>query len=132
MGRLILAALLAPVFYAILQLPGNLTLFSLYPAAAEPAFDAPMSYLLLGLCFSFVYGTFAGFCSAWVAGGDPRRAGVASGTVLLLVGIAVQSAYWDQLPLWWHLVFLAAIVPMAMLGAQLRSTLGKTADPEPG
>ena len=49
-----------------------------------------------------------------------------------LVGIAVQTAYWDQLPLWWHLLFLAAIVPMAMLGAQLRGTLGKAADLEPG
>jgi hypothetical protein len=75
MGRLIIAALLAPVFWGVLQFPGNLALLTLYPAAAQPPFDAPMSYLLLALGFSFAYGTFAGFFSAWVAGGDPRRAG---------------------------------------------------------
>ena len=121
MWRLILAVVLAPVVWGVLQVPGNLLLLSLFPGALE-AGATPLTYLLLALGFSFLYGLFAGYCSAWVAGAEARKAGIGAGLILLAVGIAVQVGFWDQLPLWWHLCFLAAIVPMAMLGARFRNT----------
>ena len=120
MWRLILAIVLAPVFWGVLQLPGNLLLSNLFPGAAETG-PAPTAYLLLTLGFSFLYGLFAGYCSAWVAAAEARKAGIGAGIILLMIGIAVQASFWDQLPLWWHLCFLAAIVPMAMLGARLKN-----------
>ena len=38
---------------------------------------------------------------------------------LLVVGVIAQVAYWDTLPVWYHLVFLASLIPMAMAGANL-------------
>ncbi len=119
MGRLILAALLAPVFWGVLLIPGNLILTNLYPQALQTP-PAPLDYLLLALLASFLYGIFAGYCSAWCAGDRARQSGLWSGIALLIVGIAVQTASWSLLPVWWHLIFLAAIVPMALIGARLR------------
>ena len=45
--------------------------------------------------------------------------GVALGLALLAVGIAVQAGYWDVLPIWYHLIFLALLLPMAALGGRL-------------
>lgn len=121
MWRLILAVALAPVFWGALQVPGNLLLLTLFPGALE-AGATSMAYLLLALGFSFLYGLFAGYCSAWVGGDEARKAGIGAGLILLAVGIAVQVGFWDQLPLWWHLCFLVAIVPMAVLGSRLKKT----------
>lgn len=125
MWRLILAVVLAPVFWGFVQFPGNLLLSSLFPQAALAAEAGggpaqPLGYLLLALLLAFGYATFSGFCSAWVAATDPRRIGLYAGVVLLAVGIAVQASIWDMLPLWWHVVFLASIMPFALLGASLK------------
>jgi len=131
MARLILGAVLAPVFWGVVQLPGNLLLLALFPEAAEAQAQgtaAPLGYLLLALLFAFGYALVSGYCSAWVAGGNPTRTGVAAGLVLLAVGIAVQASFWDALPVWWHLTFLASIVPFALLGARLRGPAAATAN----
>jgi len=119
MWRFISGVILAPVFWGLLQFPGNLLLFNLYPEAANGS-ATPSSYLILALLFAFVYALFSGFCSAWVAATDPRKIGVAAGLLLLIVGIAVQLSFWELLPVWWHLIFLASIVPLTMLGARLK------------
>ena len=121
MWRMILAVVLAPVFWGMLQVPGNLLLLKLFPGALG-ADAKPMTYLLLALGFSFRYGLFAGYCSAWIAGAEAVKTGIGAGVVLLAVGIAVQAGFWDQLRLWWHLCFLTAIVPIAVLGARLRNS----------
>lgn len=108
------------MFWGVLQLPGNL-LLNLFPGALE-ADATPMTYLLLAPGPSFLDGLFAGYCNAWVAGAEAVKTGIGAGVVLLAVGIAVQADFWDQLPLWWHLCFLTAIVPMAALGARLRNS----------
>lgn len=120
MGRLILAALLAPVFWGILLVPGNLLLMRLFPDALTTQ-PPQLGYLLTALLASFLYGVFAGFCSAWTAGERASQAGVWAGVVLLAVGIGVQTANWALLPVWWHLCFLIAIIPMAIVGARLHT-----------
>lgn len=50
----------------------------------------------------------------------PNMGRLILGVLLLVVGIAVQASYWDALPAWWHLTFLLAILPFALLGARLR------------
>ena len=45
------------------------------------------------------------------------------GLVLLAVGIAVEASYWQQLPLWYHIIFLVLLVPLTAAGAMLTSTL---------
>ena len=57
--------------------------------------------------------------SGWIANPDFTRIGPLAGLALLVVGVIAQVAYWDTLPVWYHLVFLASLIPMAMAGANL-------------
>ena len=123
MWRLVLAIILAPLFWAILQFPGNTLLLNFFPQAADVS-AAPLGYLLLALLFAFGYAIFSGYCAAWVAATDPLRVGLGAGAMLLAVGIAVQVSYWDVMPVWWHLLFLASIVPFTLLGARFKGGPG--------
>ncbi|MGD2109159.1 MAG: hypothetical protein PVI86_07180 [Phycisphaerae bacterium] len=45
---------------------------------------------------------------------------VVLGVVLLAVGVAVQAQSWDAMPVWYHLLFLVLLLPLTVVGAQLR------------
>ena len=74
---------------------------------------------LTGIGVAVIYSAFAGFCSALTAGRNDHSLSFGAGLILLAVGIAVQAATWETLPVWFHLVFLASIVPFTYVGAHL-------------
>ncbi|MFK5956528.1 MAG: hypothetical protein QM477_08805 [Planctomycetota bacterium] len=39
--------------------------------------------------------------------------------VLLGSGILAQASYWSVMPLWYHVSFLAALLPVCMIGARV-------------
>jgi hypothetical protein len=41
--------------------------------------------------------------------------------IQLAVGSAFEASYWDMTPVWYHLVFLALLVPTTVLGGRLRA-----------
>jgi multisubunit Na+/H+ antiporter MnhG subunit len=43
------------------------------------------------------------------------------GVLLLAFGVFIQIQFWNQIPLWYHLIFLALLVPMTWLGAKMRA-----------
>jgi uncharacterized membrane protein YoaK (UPF0700 family) len=43
------------------------------------------------------------------------------GLLLLAVGIVFQTQFWRLMPLWYHLSFLALLIPFCYLGAWLRT-----------
>ena len=43
---------------------------------------------------------------------------------MLAVGIGVQAGSWNLMPVWYHLTFLALLVPGALIGAKLRRGRG--------
>ena len=101
-----------------MSFPGNQLVFMVFPEAVDGSVT-PFGYLVMALAFSVFYSLFAGFCSAMVAGINSTRLGVSSGFALLAVGLAVQISYWDALPIWYHLIFLASIVPFTVIGSRL-------------
>ena len=121
MGRLILGIIAAPVLWGVISVPINLGLATLYgDAAAAPPF--PTSYLVIALVLSVGYGLFSGYGAAWIAGTNERKLGLGAGIALLIVGLGVQISTWDAIPVWWHVIFLAMLVPVCMYGASLRKT----------
>ncbi len=62
--------------------------------------------------------------SAWVAAKIARRKPVfhalALGVILLVVGILVQLQYWEVMPLWYHVAFLASLIPACYIGGVLQ------------
>ncbi len=111
------AILMAPVVWGALALPGNQLVFLAYPEAL--AGQTPLGYLVLALVISLVYSFVSGAISGWIAKPDFTRIGPLAGLALLVVGVIAQVTYWDALPVWYHLVFLASLIPMAMAGANL-------------
>jgi hypothetical protein len=51
----------------------------------------------------------------------------ALGIVQLVIGIFVQTMYWHVIPTWYHLTFLALLIPGILLGARMRSSRGQAA-----
>jgi TRAP-type C4-dicarboxylate transport system permease small subunit len=41
------------------------------------------------------------------------------GILLLAFGILVQVVAWNYMPIWYHLIFLALLIPMTMIGGKL-------------
>ena len=119
MGRLILAILAAPLLWGVVMLPFNLLLISMYPETAQ-APPYPTSYLLIALILSCGYSLFAGFSAAWIARSSEPRVGIGAGIALLIVGLGVQVGQWNEIPLWYHLIFLVLLIPMCIAGTRLR------------
>ncbi len=82
-------------------------------------FSPESSILLLHLVRSIVISVLSGFIAA-IAAGENRRAPFILGILLLLVGIMVEAMAWNYLPVWYHVVFLALLIPAAIVGGKLK------------
>ncbi|HVS64747.1 MAG TPA: hypothetical protein VMT85_14725 [Thermoanaerobaculia bacterium] len=91
---------------------------------AEDGSTRDPAALLLVLLASVVASFVAGWVNAALAPSSRLQHGLVLGAVNLLVGIAVQSAYWTTIPLWFHVVFLALLVPVIVFGSWVRARRG--------
>jgi len=124
MIRTTLAAIAGYTLWTALWLGGNAVFFG---EAAEVV-DAGQPYTptgpLLGvIALSLVCSLAAGVIAANIARQRARAAVLAMAVLLLLTGIAVQAGVWELMPAWYHITFLALIVPVAMVGGQLAPRL---------
>lgn len=79
-------------------------------------FSQDTTVLLSALVLSVICSVVAGWVTGRIAT-DAVRSGKILGVVLLAVGIMVQASAWQQMPLWYHIPFLALLFPMAKMGA---------------
>lgn len=84
----------------------------------EP-FTADTTILFMHLARAIVITLMSGFLAAFVSG-ENRRAPLILGVILLLVGITVQMMAWNYIPVWYHLVFLALLIPVSVIGGKLK------------
>jgi hypothetical protein len=75
--------------------------------------------LLLLIVLSVVFSVVSGYVAALIALTGARGAALGLGLLLLAVGIFVQVQAWDALPLWYHVGFLALLLPGALIGGRL-------------
>ena len=75
--------------------------------------------LIMSLSRSVIFSIFAGFATALIAK-ENSKSTLGLGILLLLFGIFIQSIYWNYVPLWYHIPFLALLIPMAILGGKLK------------
>jgi len=117
MVRNIVATLAAPLVWGLVGLPLNQLILALFPS------DTPQSlstaYLLCSLLASFVYSLLAGAAAARVAHAEAERTGLFAGLAVLAVGLGVQIGNWTLFPVWYHLIFLVALMPGCQFGARL-------------
>lgn len=120
MGRalagLLAGALVWKAIVAIFTLAGNL----IWPAYAaveiQRVFTLEMlaSRLLVGALANLAFGAVA----AWIAGGKQKAFRLAL-LAWMIFSIVDHYFVWDQFPAWYHLLYLASIVPIAILGERL-------------
>jgi hypothetical protein len=79
-------------------------------------FSQDATVLVLALVLSVICSLAGGWVTGRL-GSSPIKAGKILGIVLLAVGIMVQASAWNSMPVWYHLIFLAMLFPVAKMGA---------------
>ncbi len=87
-------------------------------AAAEPTMSFTLGMLAARLAIAAVTSLIAGAIAGWVAPAS-ARVPVLLGAALLVAFIPVHLRLWSLFPFWYHLVFLATLVPLVVLGSKL-------------
>lgn len=121
MLRSILAVLAGDIIWTGLWLMTNAIVAAIAPASfgVDGSINSA-GILFLILVLSVAISVAAGYSTARLARVNELTHALALGIVLLVIGIFVQSQYWDALPVWYHLSFLALLIPAAWLGGKLR------------
>ncbi len=120
MGRalagLLAGALVWKAIVAIFTLAGNLVWPAYAAVEIQRVFTPEMlaSRLLVGALANLAFGAVA----AWIAGGKQKAFRVAL-LAWMIFSIVDHYLVWDQFPAWYHLLYLASIVPIAILGERL-------------
>ena len=96
---------------------------SAFQAAIENGgqFNPDTTFLLTQVVFAFIVSLLSGFLAALVAGGN-KRAPLILGFLLLAVGLLKVVMSWPYVPIWYHVVFTAILLPMTILGGKLKTT----------
>ena len=81
-------------------------------------FTADTIMLLTQLVFGTIVSVMAGAIAAWIAG-ENLMAPLFAGILLLLMGIAKAAMSWQYVPIWYHVVFTAMLLPLAVVGGKL-------------
>ena len=123
MLKRILAAFIGLVVWTALWLGGNAGLRAVSPQNyLEDGSTRNFGLLLTTLVLSVVCSIVAGYVTAMVAKAQAVNAVWILAITNLAIGIFVQIGYWDVMPVWYHLSFLALLVPGVILGGRLRGS----------
>lgn len=117
------AVLLGFVVWSVIWLGGNALLVELHvlPGGADTPIQAAAPLLVLLAC-AVLATLAAGYAAGMSSPSGSRRTALILGVVLVVVGVAVQSQFWHLMPLWYHVAFLALLLPVCLLGTKLRRT----------
>jgi hypothetical protein len=85
------------------------------------AFTAETPMLLTHIVMGLVVSLLAGVLAAVIAG-ENARAPMALGFILLALGFLKAYMSWPYVPIWYHVIFTAILLPMAILGGKLISS----------
>ncbi len=124
-GRTILAVLAGAIVWAVLWVGGTQAAQRAFPsllAVGQPVINVGA---LLGLiAYSAALSILAGYVTAAVASREPMPAVRALAVLQLVLGIGFEVSAWSLTPIWYHVVFLALIVPATIYGGRLRVRRG--------
>jgi hypothetical protein len=131
MGRIILGVIVGFIVWSVLWV-GSDAIFSVispdwgktsadFRAAVEnkTPFALGSTVLIILLIKSLIVSIISGYAAAMIAR-ETDKSTLVLGILLLVFGIFVQAAYWNYMPLWYHIPFLILLIPMTMLGGKLR------------
>lgn len=101
--------------------------FGVHQAAFQAAivnggqFTADTTLLITHILLGCVVSVLAGFIAALIAR-ENRRAPLVLGMLLLAFGVLKAVMSWPYVPMWYHVLFTALLLPMTMLGGKTGKT----------
>jgi hypothetical protein len=81
-------------------------------------FTADTTMLLTHIVLGSIVSLMAGALAALIAG-ENARAPLFVGILLLAMGVMKALMSWPHVPIWYHIIFTAVLLPMAILGGKL-------------
>ena len=81
-------------------------------------FTAETRLLLMHIVIVSIVSVMSGFLAALIAG-ENKRAPLVLGFVLLALGLLKAVMSWPYVPIWYHILFTALLLPMAIMGGKL-------------
>jgi len=84
-------------------------------------FTADTTMLLTHIVLGSIVSVMSGFLSALIAR-ENLRAPLVLGFLLLAVGLLKAVMSWPYVPIWYHVIFTAILLPMAIMGGKLITT----------
>jgi hypothetical protein len=120
-GRAVLAVVAGAAVWAALWIGGTQAAQAVFPSIF--AKGQPVTHIgaLLGLIlYSLPLSILAGYVTAAVAARNPMPVVWALAVVQLIFGIIAETSAWNLTPVWYHVVFLALVVPATVYGGLIR------------
>ncbi len=127
MTRSILAIIVPVLCWGLLWVGGNAVVSSILPQKFAEGIPQTTAVLVFFICYSSALSIGAGALCTKIAARLKMRHVVILAIVQLAIGILVQASVWTQMPLWYHLMFLALVIPAHLCGGAL-ATGGRKAD----
>lgn len=121
-GRIVLGVVAGVVLWGVLWVGGNSAAQAAWPDLIDP--EARLEHLgVLGgyLLYSVILSLLAGYVAAAIGGAAAMRTVWILAAVQLCIGIFTEISYWDLTPVWYHLVFLALVVPATVAGGRMKA-----------
>jgi hypothetical protein len=84
-------------------------------------FTANSTMLLIHIVIGSIVSVMSGAIAALIAG-ENARAPLFVGILLLAMGILKAVMSWPYVPSWYHIIFTAILLPMAVIGGKLITT----------
>ncbi len=133
MLRIVLGVIAGFIAWLIVWVGSEKVLSAIWPAfgvhqrAFEEAvknggqFTADTGALLTHIVIGSIVSVMAGILAALIAG-ENARAPLVVGILLLAIGTAKAVMSWQYVPIWYHVIFTAILLPMAIMGGKLITT----------
>ncbi len=84
-------------------------------------FTADTTLLLMHIVCGSMVSVMSGFLAALIAG-ENKRTPLILGFLLVAFGLLKVVLSWPYVPIWYHVIFTALLVPMTIMGGKLKTT----------
>ncbi len=133
MGRIVWGVFAGFIVWLIVWVGSEKILSAIWPAFGvhQAAFQAAIKHggqftadttmLLTHIVLGAIISVMAGSLAALIAG-ENNRAPLVVGILLLALGVMKAVMSWPHVPIWYHIIFTAILLPMAIIGGKLITT----------
>ncbi len=132
MVRIIIGVIVGFILWSILWVGSEKVLSAIWPewyGAHQIAFEAVVAnggtymaettILLMNIVRGSIISVISGFLAALIAR-ENKRSPLILGFLLVAFGLLIVIMTWSYIPIWYHVIFTALLIPMTILGGQLR------------